>query len=75
MKGFPSVIGLQQEEALELLQKAATLIPVRVRQTKPPKQRYQGEPSGWRVIGQRQQGDGMEVIVTPEWLPFKQSSL
>lgn len=71
MKEFPSVIGLRQEEALALLQKGAKPVSVRVRQTEPPKPRFQGEPSGWRVIGQRQHGDEIEIIVTPEWLPFK----
>ncbi|MFA0750773.1 MAG: hypothetical protein SLRJCFUN_001176 [Candidatus Fervidibacter sp.] len=71
MRGeIPQVVGRRQSDALAQL-KAAGVEKIRVIPTRPPKSRYRGEPAHWRVIRQRQQGDEVELVVTPEWLPFR----
>jgi hypothetical protein len=67
---IPQVVGWRQSDAIARLQSAG-VEEIRVVQTRPPKGRYRGEPVHWRVIRQRQQGDAVELVVTPEWLPFR----
>ena len=67
---IPQVISWRQSDAIARLE-AAGVEKIRVVQTRPPKGRYRGEPIHLRVIRQRQQGDAVELIVTPEWLPFR----
>lgn len=73
MADLPNVVGWRQSEALERLQ-AAGWTAVRFVQTRPPKTRYQTEPVEWRVICQRQRDGVVELVVTPEWLPFRGAS-
>jgi len=63
-----SVIGLRKEDATKILE--AKGIRVRVKETKPPRTRFKGEPVAWRVISQRELEEGVELVVTPEWIDW-----
>lgn len=62
----PCVIGLRKEDAIKVLE--AKRIKVLVKTTKPPRSRLKGEPVAWRVISQRKLEEGVELVVTPEWI-------
>ncbi len=64
----PSVVGLRQEEAVQRLQGLQR--PIRIVTTQPPKRRVGGEPVAWRVICQRETEEGLELVVTPEWIDW-----
>ncbi|MFA0753102.1 MAG: hypothetical protein IMHGJWDQ_000873 [Candidatus Fervidibacter sp.] len=63
-----AVVGLRQEEALARLEAQGKK--VRVLQTRPPRPRIRGEPVAWRVITARETEEGIELVVTPEWIDW-----
>ncbi|MEZ8220363.1 hypothetical protein GG496_000530 [Candidatus Fervidibacteria bacterium JGI MDM2 JNZ-1-D12] len=65
---IPYVVGLRKEDATEILE--AKGIKVQVKETKPPRTRFKGEPVAWRVISQRELEEGVELVVTPEWIDW-----
>lgn len=65
---IPSVVGLRKEDAINLL--GAKGIKAQVKETKPPRTRIKGEPIAWRVVSQREVGEVVELIVTPEWIDW-----
>lgn len=65
---IPSVVGLRKEDAVRALE--AKGIKVSVKETKPPKARIKGEPVAWRVVSQRELEEGVELVVTPEWIDW-----
>lgn len=65
---IPSVVGLRKEDATEILERKG--IKVLVKETRPPRSRFKGEPVAWRVISQRELGEGVELVVTPEWIAW-----
>jgi hypothetical protein len=62
------VVGLRKEDAIKILE--ARGIKASVKATKPPKSRVKGEPVAWRVISQRELEEGVELVVTPEWIEW-----
>lgn len=62
----PYVVGLRKEDAVKVLETKG--IKVLVKATKPPRSRLKGEPVAWRVISQRELGESVELVVTPEWI-------
>ncbi len=65
---IPYVVGLRKEDATEILE--AKGIKVQAKETKPPRTRFKGEPVAWRVISQRELEEGVELVVTPEWIDW-----
>lgn len=63
---IPSVVGLRKDEAINILE--ARGVKVRVRETRPPRARVKREPVAWRVISQRVSEEGVELVLTPEWI-------
>lgn len=68
----PSVVGLRKDDAINILE--ARGIKVQVKETKPPRPRFKGEPVAWRVVSQRELGEGVELVVTPEWIAWLPSN-
>ncbi len=64
----PSVVGLRQEDAIKILEAEGLRVQVRV--TQPPRPRLKKKPASQRVIAQRETGEGIELIVTPEWIDW-----
>lgn len=66
----PCVVGLRQEDAVETLKSKGIHVNVRFKVTRPPRLRVEKEPVSWRVIVQRRTADGVELVVTPEWVDW-----
>jgi len=64
----PFVVGLRQEDGVKILE--AVGLNVRIKLTQPPRLRLKKETVSWRVIAQRETEEGIELIVTPEWIDW-----
>jgi len=64
----PFVVGLRQDDGVKILE--AVGLNVRIKLAQPPRLHLKKEPISWRIIAQRETEEGIELIVTPEWIDW-----